>query len=278
MIGQHPQLAGLPELKLFAYETVGDLEASLPRYWAARGFTHRSPGLVRALAELVFGGQSQMSLGCAREWLRQRSHWTGAEVCDVLLERLAPRQGVEKSPENVETDEALSRIGAAYPQARFLHLTRHPVTTQRSLDQHLRRNVPEFPIPGQPMSGIAYWLQIHLRILAFTAHLPAHANLRVRAEDVLNSPESQLRRIANWLAVGDDAGDIEAMLHPEASPFACPGPEGSGIIGGYDPEFLRNPIPHPVSAPPALEPPAGWTGNGALWNQAADLAAQLGYA
>ena len=75
-----------------------------------------------------------------------------------------------------------------------------------------------------------------------------------------------------------DAGDIEAMLHPEASPFACPGPEGSGIIGGYDPEFLRNPIPHPVSAPPALEPPAGWTGNGALWNQAADLAAQLGYA
>src|SRR5277367_299883 len=43
MIGQHPELAGLPELKPFSYRTVGELEASLPSYWIERGFTHRSP-------------------------------------------------------------------------------------------------------------------------------------------------------------------------------------------------------------------------------------------
>ena len=46
MIGQHPELAGLPELKLFCYATLGELDASLPRYWVQRGIKHRSPGLV----------------------------------------------------------------------------------------------------------------------------------------------------------------------------------------------------------------------------------------
>ena len=45
------ELAGLPELKLFRYGTIGELEASLPRFWIERGMQHRSPGLVRAVAQ-----------------------------------------------------------------------------------------------------------------------------------------------------------------------------------------------------------------------------------
>ena len=55
MIGQHPALTGLPEL--FCYPTIGELEASLPSYWRERGVTHRSRGLVRAVAQLEYGGQ-----------------------------------------------------------------------------------------------------------------------------------------------------------------------------------------------------------------------------
>jgi len=278
MIGQHPELAGLPELKLFAYETIEHLEASLPPYWAARGFVHRSPGLVRAIAELAFGSQSLSSLASAREWLRRRSHWTGAEVRDFLLERVAPRHGVEKSPENVESKEALGRLWAAYPRARFLHLTRHPVTTQQSLEQHLKRTVPGFSIPDQPISGIAYWLETHLRILCFTAPLPQSSSLRVRAEDVLNDPVHQLRKVAEWLGLRDDESAIEAMRHPEASPFACPAPAGSGLAGGQDREFLRKPVPHRVPIPAALEQPSGWVGNAMLWDKTAAIAARLGYA
>jgi hypothetical protein len=62
MIGQHPQLAGLPELKLFSYPTIGELEASLPQYWIDRGITHRSPGLIRAIAEYKFRGQEADAL------------------------------------------------------------------------------------------------------------------------------------------------------------------------------------------------------------------------
>src|SRR5204863_3758237 len=91
MIGQHPDLAGLPELKLFCGDTIGELEASLPQFWRDRGVTHRSPGLVRALAEFEFGGQTAQSLAAARAWLEDRLDWSGSDVLDVLLERLHPR-------------------------------------------------------------------------------------------------------------------------------------------------------------------------------------------
>jgi hypothetical protein len=277
MVGQHPALAGLPELKLFCYPTIAELEASLPRFWFDRGITHRSPGLVRAVALLEFGDQELGSLESARTWLRNRSHWSGADVLDVLMERLSPRVAVEKSPEDVESDAALRRLAAAYPNARYLHLTRHPVTTQRSVKEHLNRSVPGYSMPGEPMSAIAVWVETHSRILRFAAILPKHRYMRVRSEDVLNDPRSQLRSIAAWLGVETNECAIEAMMHPEASPFASVGPEGSGIVGGNDPDFLRDPIPRPVEIIRTLDQPPGWEGDSTLWQMTVDLATRLGY-
>jgi hypothetical protein len=277
MIGQHPELMALPELKLFAYDTIAEMQASLPRYWIERGMKHRSPGLVRAIGHYEFGGQTPDALTAAREWLDDRADWSGAEVLDFLLERIAPRAGVEKSPENVESDESLRRLADAYPRARYVHLTRHPVTTQRSMAEHASRTVPGFSLPGQPMAGIASWLETHCRIVCFCETLPEGRFLRVRAEDVLNGGRSPLRSIAAWLGVRADDGAIEAMTHPEASPFACPGPPDSGILGGNDPGFQRDPLPRAVEAPPALEQPAGWDGNDCLWKSTVHLAGRLGY-
>jgi Sulfotransferase family len=277
MIGQHPQLAGLPELKLFGYATIGELEASLPRYWRDRGITHRSPGLVRAIAQLEFGNQKVDSLGSARSWLQDRSHWSGADIFDVLMERLDPRHTVEKSPENAESDAALERLTSAYPSARYLHLTRHPVTTQRSVKEHLQRSVPEYSMPGEPMSGIAFWVETHCRILGLAATLPKQRYMRVKAEDVLNDTRPQLRSIAAWLGIRTDKAAVDAMVHPEASPFASFGPEESGVVGGNDPNFLRDPVPRPVEITRTLEQPPGWQGNWALWEMTVEIANRLGY-
>ena len=277
MIGQHPELAAMPELKLFSYDTIGQMEASLPRYWIERGMKHRSPGLVRAIAYYEFNGQTCDHLTAAREWLQDRAHWSGAEMLDFLLARISPRAGVEKSPENVESEESLRRIAVAYPFARYVHLVRHPVSTQRSMAEHARRTVPEFHLPDEPMSSIASWLEIHCRILRFGATLPGHRYLRVKAEDVLNDARCQLRSIAEWLRMRCDDRAIEAMMHPEASPFACPGPPGSGILGGNDPGFQCDPVPHAVEAPPGMERPPEWKGNEGLWQNVVDLAGLLGY-
>jgi hypothetical protein len=276
MIGQHPELAGLPELKLFCCETVGELEASLPPFWMKRGLAHRSPGLVRAVAEFAFGAQTPGSLLAAREWLRARLHWSGSNVLDFLLENLSPRIAVEKSPDNLLTDTAVSRMMSAYPRARYLHLTRHPTTTQRSIEEHRRRSAG-YPLDGEPMRSIAAWYDIHRRILHFTDGLPAERYLRVRAEDVLNDPLRQLECITAWLRIRCDRSAIEAMLHPEASPFACPGPADSGVTGGNDPRFLRDPAPRRVDASCTLEPPPGWTADRSVWQTVADLANRFGY-
>src|SRR5437763_8681198 len=61
ILGQHPQLYGLPELHLFSAETVGA--------WLEQ-CSHESydmdHGLVRAVAEICFGAQNDQTIGKAR--------------------------------------------------------------------------------------------------------------------------------------------------------------------------------------------------------------------
>ena len=277
MVGQHPECVGFPELKLFAYDTIHELEQSLPRFWSDRGITHRSPGLVRAIAHFEFGDQGPDGLLAARAWLRQRSHWSGADVFDALLRRASPRTAVEKSPENVSNNTSLERLAATYPNARYLHLTRHPITTQRSMEAHLNRTVPGITLPDQPMLGVATWLETQCWILRFGAVLPPERYLRVKGEDVLNHSRQQLRDIASWIGVRTDEEAIEAMTHPERAPFANFGALETGIVGGNDHGFLHDPILRPAAPPPPLKVPDDWVGHASLWEMTVEIAGRLGY-
>lgn len=277
MIGQNPELTGLPELKLFLYRTVAELEASLPAAWRERGVTHRSPGVVRAVAEVVFGNQSARSVTSAQAWLRERAHWSGADVLDVLQAQISPCAAVEKSPENVTTPGAFRRLSAAYPRARYLHLTRHPASTLQSMLEHWRHTMEEEPSACLQVSCVASWLDVNRRVLRSGVTLSGDRYLRIRAEDVLNDSPAQLRSIARWLGVRADDEAVAAMSHPEASPFARFGPRRTGVTGGSDPGFLRDPVPRRALLPRTLDRPTGWTGGPALWSMAAALAAELGY-
>jgi hypothetical protein len=277
MLGQHPALYGLPELKLFVCPTLGALGASLPTYWQARGLRHRSPGLVRTIAEVEFGGQEPPQTERALAWLAAREDWTGAEVLDFVQERIAPRVAVEKSPDTVATPGALARLAAAYPRARYLHLTRHPLATLASVVAHRRRVVPDLPCPGEPMADVATWVALHVLILDFLAPQPPGRALRLRAEDLLGDPCRLLPVLARWLGLADDPATVEAMRHPERSPFARFAPEAGGVTGGQDPGFLADPIPRDVKIPPDMRQPAGWQGEARLWLEAVGLADCLGY-
>ena len=127
------------------------------------------------------------------------------------------------------------------------------------------------------MSGIAFWVETHCRILGLAATLPKQRYMRVKAEDVLNDTRPQLRSIAAWLGIRTDKAAVDAMVHPEASPFARFGPEESGVVGGNDPNFLRDPVPRPVEITRTLEQPPGWEGNWALWEMTVEIANRLGY-
>lgn len=278
MIGQHPELYGLPELKLFLFATIGELDASLPVEARERGFKHRSPGLVRALAELEYGTQNEETLAAAISWLKARPGWSGARVLDLLMERVSPRIAIEKSPEHVDRSATLARIFRAYPRARYLHLTRHPVTTVRSMNEHLQRSLPRSRKVDFTAHCTRFWLASNELIGSATRRLPAERRLRARAEDLLNDPVPNLRRIAIWLGVRADDAAIEAMLHPDRSSFARFVAGTSGVNSGYDPKFLADPRPHAVDLPTDMEAPVEWQADPQLWGEVARAAAKLGYA
>jgi hypothetical protein len=268
MIGSHPELYGFPELILFDRPTLGErmdagpLIGKRPRGW------NPVAGLERAVAELHYGAQGSGEIAAARRWLERRRAWPGADVMDHLLRLVAPRTGVEKSPDTVNGEDRLARALAAYPRARFIHLVRHPVTAQRSMQRRLF-------LFDRPVPCALGWLNQHRRILEFRARLPAAQSLLVRTEFVLNHPRDELARIARWLGIAADAVALDAMCHPERSPYANAGHDGAR--GGNDPVFLHDPTPHAVELPPSLEHPEEWKLPEDLERDIIALAEQLGY-
>lgn len=266
MLGQHPQLYGFPELSLFAAETLGELAALFMEHSPFR----YPPGLLRTLAQLHAGEQSEKEVACAQTWLDGRQHWTTRRLFDYLLQRVAPNAGVDMSPQTAVTRGSLRRALAAYPQAKLLHLVRHPVTAVPSLQQHL--------LPGgcEPEHAAFYWLFVHRNILKMTRALPPERVRGIRGEELLARPEDGLAAIAAWLGVRADREAIQAMKHPERSPYARPGPPNAPL--GNDPNFLRDPRLRLAELPASLRAPAEWEIHPPLWRRVVECARALGYA
>lgn len=274
-IGQHPELHAFPELGLYRRETVRPI-LSDPPGWKGIPAIARIGGLLRALAQHNYGEQSNEAVFDAYHWLRCRRAWTGADVFDHLLSSIAPRIGVEKTPDNSNNDLNLARLAAAYPRARFLHLTRHPISTQLSMYEAWSR-LPWWHVRNGLFRQfcMAAWLFHHERILRFTSSLAPGQAMRVRAEDVLNHPRREMAAICRWLGIDSSSQAVTAMCHPERSPFAGVGPQDARY--GNDPKFLRAPRMRRVVIPASLDVPADWVVDPWLLTASIDLAYRLGY-
>jgi hypothetical protein len=279
MLGQHPQMYGLPETYLFTAPTIQG-------WWAAHGGTDRIDGLSRAVAEIIFGAQTEATIELARQWLRQRSHESTTNVLRALADKVFPLILVEKTPQASERVEHMQRIKENFPQARFLHLLRHPFghvqsRVNRRL-QHLRKVTPTMEVAeaAQRFGGAdpqMLWHRCNSNILTFLAEVPADGQMRVRGEDLLADPDRQLREIALWLGLRSDPEALEAMKHPERSPFAHFGPRNARM--GGDENFFQRPEFHPVRPiVQGLDFPLPWRKDGAGFAlKVRNLARLLGY-
>jgi hypothetical protein len=245
MIGQHPELYGLPEVNLFAADTVGELDRW---HGMRRRLRH---GLLRAVAELGLGGQDEAAIETADAWLRQNTHVRTAQIHGDLAAWAGPRRLVDKSPIYVIDEGALERIWSAFPAARFIHMTRHPVGTLTSM-LGLRDYVQKaggIAARGATTDPDRFWLQPHARAKAFLDSLPADRWIRMRGEDLRADPDLYLPQIAEWLGLRTDSAAIAAMKHPEKSPFARMGPPNARF--GNDPGFMEQPALRPYAGKPA---------------------------
>jgi Sulfotransferase family len=171
----------------------------------------------------------------------------------------------------------------AFPDARFLHLVRHPVAQSKSVmainDGAFTMKVNAFEIgeDSAMMEPQIAWHDVNLNIMDFLAEVPAAQQLRMRGEDIMADPQRHLGAIARWAGLRDDAEAIDAMMHPERSPFACFGPISA--MFGNDPNFLAGPTfrPHKPKIPP-LNKPVPWRKDGkGLYPEVISLANEYGY-
>lgn len=253
MIGCHPQMFGLAEINLFAKETVGELQ----ELYRARA--RLDNGLLRSLAELAFSEQTHETIEAVRGWLAENAEMSTGELFRTMQAWAGERGLVDKSPLYVFMPEALERIGITAPAAYYLHLTRHPGDTVKSAFQLRRlmrdKAVERFPALAkvmetrmEPDAPDKMWLQPHRAILAFLESIPAHRQMRLRGEDLLSDPPRHLAAIADWLGIASGKPEIDAMMHPETSPFAAYGPDNARF--GNDPNFMESPGLRPYTYHP----------------------------
>jgi len=275
MIGMHPELYGFPELALFRRDTVAQLMVDPPG-WRGAPAKLRVSGMLRSIAQLHDGEQTDRTVADALVWLQGRRTWRVEMVLDHLLGCVAPRIGVEKSPETSSRDNYLARATAAYPRARFLHLTRHPLSTVESMHRSWHQ-LGYWEIEPETFHNfcLGVWFFQHQRIHRLLEALPPDRGMQVRSEDMLNTPQDVLPRICKWLGVDVGQEAIDAMCHPERSTHAGLGP--SGAVGGGDSGFLRDPVMHTTPLPDSLDLPPEWLVDPWLLVAAMDLAHQLGY-
>jgi hypothetical protein len=294
MLGQHPQMYSLPETHLFLADTLYD-------WWdtCAKTSFHMSHGLVRAVAQLVYDEQNETTVQLARAWMRRRLPFTTGYVLELLAERVHPRALVEKSPSMIFHLESMRRVARMFPLARFIHVVEHPrrhceavVAAVKNAVAHHPNRMPQwlrqlacFPAANADETSQEHveldpqqaWLALNKNITDFLEAVPEAQKLRVRTEDILRDPDAVLASITEWLAIRSDAEAIDAMKHPERSPYARFGPEGARY--GDDAAFLRSPsLPAAPAVPDDLNAPFSWRDDGeGFSSESKALARQLGY-
>jgi hypothetical protein len=296
MIGQHPQMYGLPEIQFFMADTVGEFWDICLLAPAPMG-----DGLLRAVAQIIFGEQTEETVQRARGWIRRRTPLTTGRMLELLAERVAPRIVVEKSTGTGYNRKFLARCGAMFPDSRYIHLVRHP----RGHSQSVLKGMKEMQWNGRPMQWLidlaSYptiepgqlpdsrnkvdeldpqksWYVLNQNIRNFLRPLPPERKLVVRGEDVVSNPDEALLRIAAWMGLRTDEEAIAAMKRPEDSPYACLGPPSAQY--GNDGLFINDPVFRPSKGKPqSLDGPLGWRKDGAeFMPEIKKLALEFGYA
>ena len=298
MIGQHPQMYGLPETNLLCYETVGARAKGVAV--SARLGWHPTHGLLRAVAELYFGAQTESTIRMSRQWLRTRSGFTTECLFQLLADRVFPRIVVEKSPGTTNNLRCFRRIQAKFPNARFIHLLRHPRGHGESVMKAINYRQRRGPLPSTHwllrvssynsheagaqaefrstvLDPQRWWYAQNKTIQEFLRSVPSGQQMRVRGEDLLCKADTHLQAIADWMGLRTDAAAIEMMKHPERSPYAFRGPGGGRF--GNDRFFLGDPVLRPERATVIdLDAPLGWRDDGqGFLPDVKELAREFGY-
>ena len=276
ILAGHPALYGFPELLIFSGKTIGEIFSRILLRVVTGRPDARASGICRAVAEIHEGSQQEDAIERALGWLMERTDWSTTRLFDHLAQYVYPRVPIEKSPDTVMNDTNLSYCMAAYPNARYIHLTRHPATALRSVMEQLRFFTPKLSPNVLAARAASVWYLSHLRIVRALEKVPEDRWYRVRAEDVLVTPEKALTGLLAWLGLASDDDIIAKMLRTEDWTYAGTGP--TGWLFGGDHKFMLAPALRPQVKDAAMSFDADLGLLDEMCSRMTALAGCLGYA
>ncbi len=196
MLGGNPRLFAPPELELLSFDTLEERRAAFPgrnSFWL-EGVTRAVMEIRRCTAEeaeALLAELEREGTATTRGLYRRMQEWIG----DRLL--------VDKTPSYALDLSVLRRAEETFEGARYVHLLRHPYGMIRSfeeakLEQVFFRHPHSF---SRRELAELIWLVCQRNILEFLAGIPAERKMLVRFEDLLASPETELRSISRFLGV-----------------------------------------------------------------------------
>lgn len=203
------------------------------------------PGMLRTMAELMYGGQTAENVLTAANWLEERPDWRSEDVMNFIMDKAEDVAGtpicLEKTPTLSFLPSALQRIREAWPDALYVHVTRHPVNLKKSMDEFILNNprLGDEEKQARLDHAMTAWPVTQRNILDFCSTLEPGQYLRIRGEDVLADAKTVMTEVADWAGLRTDDEAIAAMLRPEESPYANLGPPNAAF--GNDPKFIFSP-------------------------------------
>ncbi|HEY9420940.1 MAG TPA: condensation domain-containing protein, partial [Thermoanaerobaculia bacterium] len=196
MLGGNPSLFAPPELELLSFDTLEERREAFPgrnSFWL-EGVTRAVMEIRRCTAEEAEALLSELEregVTTTRGLYREMQEWIG----DRLL--------VDKTPSYALDLSVLRRAEETFENARYIHLLRHPYGMIRSfeeakLEQVFFRHPHSF---ARRELAELIWLVSQRNILEFLSGIPSERQKVVRFEDVLASPEAELRSVCEFLGI-----------------------------------------------------------------------------
>lgn len=207
MLAAHSRLYALPSLDLFMADRIGEL---LDIRQLGEGAV--IDGLLRALAQLQSGVQTDDTVNAAHDWLRQRAAEPVIVALDALAALAAPRRLVIPDAESPLRPNDLRRLREQVPDAMCLHVLRHPwsqgvIALDRLGDRlFVPADYKDHSFVPPVLDPQIAWLRAHCNLVDhLVAALPAHRVKACRWEDLVAQPAATLAGIADWLGEGANA-------------------------------------------------------------------------
>ena len=210
MLAGNQQLFAPPELELLAFDSLQQRNSCLSGRLA-----FMREGLVRALMEIKrcdaqaaenFVARHEARGDSIQVFYRQLQEWIG----DRLL--------VDKSATYSLSSETLAHAEEGFEDNIYIHLVRHPYGTIRSFEEARLDRILNFkgerPYSVRQFAELT-WIISHQNILNFLSKVPAHRQIRIQFEQLVQNPRPVMENLCDLMNIDFNPLMLEPYQHQE---------------------------------------------------------------